>query len=221
MRLPAGVLCALAFGRLCAAQQPVESPANNARSSDDTIAAIKLVPPQDSYQPLSPAKKFRYHIVRTFDPGALVRTGFSTAIDWATDSPEPWPAGIDGLGIRFSSKIGHRLTRHVIMAGVQSVIRDDPRRIPTTATAFLPRARQAVLNTYRVTHDDGVHYRFDYSRVIAAYGAAFVSRTWHPPGYRSSGDALVNGTMTLGIDAAMSLVWEFWPVVKNKVFRGR
>lgn len=203
------LLPAIAQDRVAA--QPIAS---------ETLTAIDL-PPASSYAPLTPAEKLTFAIQRTFDRGSLARTVFASGVDTLTDTPEPWPSGMEGFGMRLGSKLGHRMAKHAIMAGVQTVMHDDPRRIPTTATGFWPRTRQAFLNTYRIRHDDGVRTHFNYSRLAGAYGAGFVSRTWHPDGYRSAGDSLVNGTFTLGVDGAMSVIWEFWPDMKKKMLRRR
>lgn len=181
---------------------------------------LPTVPPPSSYVPMSVAEKYRHNFYRTFDANAMIRTTVSTGIDLALDNPEGWTGGFEGYGVRFASKTGRRLSKRMLMSTVQATLGHDPRRIPTTADGFWGRAGQAFLNTYRSRTDSG-GVSFNYSRVVGAYGAGFISRSWHPPGVRSSRDAWMTGTTTMVIDGASSILWEFLPDIKRKLFRRR
>lgn len=174
---------------------------------------IKPVP----YKPMSPGGKLVYRLKRSVDPGTLLRTALMSGITLAANTPDGWQGNIGGYGIRFASSMGSRLTEQVLMAGFEAALHQDPRPIPVRAVGVWPRTGQAILNTFRTRKDDGVTVEPNYARFLAAYGTGFVSRTWYPPGYRSSGDALVAGTMSLGLDAGLSVFYEFWPDIKHKV----
>jgi hypothetical protein len=198
--------------------QQTTPPSLPPRDVDSPLTAIEPLPSRSRYIPMMPVEKLVYNVERTFDGGSLFRTGLAAGIDQAMDNPDPWPNGVDGYGIRYTSKIGHRLVKHVIMSGVQIALKQDPRHIPTESTTVWGRTKEAILNTYRI-YNDGGGMTFNYSRLVGAYGSAFVSRTWQPRGYNTAGDALVSGTITLGLDAGMSVFYEFWPDLKRLVFR--
>jgi hypothetical protein len=181
---------------------------------------LPTVPPPPLFVPMTPLQKYQHNLYRTFDANAMVRTTFTTALDVAFDDPEAWPGGVEGFGIRFVSKTGRRLNKRMIMSTVQATLGHDPRRLPTTADGVLARAGQAFLNTYRSRTDSG-GVAFNYSRLLGAYGAGFISRSWQPPGTRSFRDGFMNGTSTMLIDGAGAIFWEFLPDIKRKVFRRR
>lgn len=184
---------------------------------DDTVTAIQPVPPPAVYEPMGAGSKLMYHLKRSVDLGTLSRTGLMAGFTLAAHTPDGWQGNLGGYGIRFASSMGSRLTEQVLRAGFETVLREDPRLIPVTAHGFLARTEQAIVNTFRIKKDDGVTIEPNYSRFLAAYGTGFVSRSWYPPGYRSSGDALVAGTISLGLDAGLSVFYEFWPDIQHKV----
>jgi hypothetical protein len=181
---------------------------------------LPTVPPLSAFVPMTPMEKYQHNLYRTFDANAMVRTTFTTGLDLAFDNPPDWPGGVEGFGIRFASKTGRRLNKRMIMSTVQATLGHDPRRLPTTADGFWGRAREAFLNTYRSRTDSG-GVSFNYSRLLGAYGAGFISRSWQPPGRRSSRHAWMNGTSTMLMDGAGAIFWEFLPDIKKKVLRRR
>jgi len=80
------------------------------------------------------------------------------------------------------------------------------------------RVIDAARYTFTSGTDDG-KFMPAYSRIIAAYGAAYISRTWFPPQYHTFGSGLKAGTTSLGIDVGMNLLREFWPDVKKRLRR--
>jgi len=216
------------FAAIAAAGEPQETPGetNQLRPAVPVISrperkpVLPTVPPPDSFTPMTVVEKYQHNFYRTFDANATIRTLATTSLDLALDNPEGWPGGFEGYGIRYASKTGRRLSKRMIMSTVQATLGHDPRRLPTTSETIWGRAGQAFLNTYRSRTDSG-GVTFNYSRLLGAYGAGFISRSWHPPGARHSSDAWINGTTTMAIDGATAIFWEFWPDIKKKIFRRR
>lgn len=207
---------------LAAQDQPVADvePFNVVPVRPERRPVLPTVPPLAEFRPMTVAEKYQHNLHRTFDSNAMIRTTVTSAMDLALDNPEGWPGGLEGYGIRFASKTGRRLNKRMIMSTVQAAMGHDPRRLPVTAEGFWGRAGQAFLNTYRSRTDHG-GVSFNYSRLLGAYGAGFISRSWHPAGVRSSRDGWMNGTTTMLIDGGSAVFWEFWPDIKRKVFRRR
>jgi len=114
--------------------------------------------------------------------------------------------------------MGQRAIKGTIMSGVESAAGWDPRPVRITSHG-LPRARDAIRNSLMVKRDAGGQ-TFNWARLAGNYGGAFVARTWNPPSRNSVGDALVSGSVGLGMDVGLSVVYEFWPDLRRATHLG-
>jgi hypothetical protein len=58
-----------------------------------------------------------------------------------------------------------------------------------------------------------------YSRLVGAYGSAYISRQWYPPEYHTAAAGFYAGSTSLGVDIGLNVLREFLPDIKKKVFR--
>jgi len=70
-----------------------------------------------------------------------------------------------------------------------------------------------------VAYTDSGGRVFNYSEVGSSYGASFVANSWFPANSNGAGDAFQRGTIGLGLNTASNVVKEFWPDIRQKVFR--
>jgi hypothetical protein len=171
-------------------------------------------------RPLSAGAKFKYNFVQSFNAASWFRNLAGAGIDQWYGTPNTWPENWEGFGDRLGDKVGERFTRNMLIAATQSLLHEDPRPLRTTATGIWPRTSQAILHTFETRTDSG-GTTFNVAQVVGAYGNGFISRSWMPPGYRSAPDAMMDGTVTLAVNAGFSVVREFWPDVKSRLFHRR
>jgi hypothetical protein len=148
----------------------------------------------------------------------FLRAGAGGALAQWRDTPTEWGQGWDSYGVRVASRFGQNLVKQQILFAVQAIDHENPEHLRSHRHGFGNRVKDSIRYTFTSGTDDG-KFMPAYSRFIGAYGAAFVSRSWHPARYHTFGSGLKTGTTSLGIDLGMNLLREFWPDVKKRLRR--
>jgi hypothetical protein len=123
---------------------------------------------------------------------------------------------MEGYGRRFASKFAHHTVRRTIQLGAGIWLREDPRYFRSERTGFWPRTSYALTQVFITRKDDGGS-RFAFSRLIAVFGAALISRTWQPEDSRTVKNGLTNGAISLGWDVGNKVFEEFWPDIRKRL----
>jgi hypothetical protein len=171
------------------------------------VATICVLPMMAADEPGPP----RTYMQQMFGTQTYVRAGAVTAWGLITDRPEGWGRDADGAGKRFVSSYGRHMISTSVRVGVGTIRNEDQRYFPAEQTGFGGRLRHAVFSTLIVRKNDSGDRTMAVGRISGAYTGAFVSRTWHPERYQTFSSGLTSGTLSLGLDAAMNVVREFWP----------
>jgi len=200
------------------AQEPAEVEGERDRAVTDARPPLRI--PANTQYRLSVGEKLKFHVQDMYDPEAVFRSAVAAGIDFVRNDPPEWGQGVQGWGTSFASRMGQRAAKGAIMWGVESAAGWDPRPVRTTSHGFTPRASEAIRNTLMARRDAGGQ-TFNWARLAGNYGAAFVSRTWNPPTRNSVGDALVSGSVGLGMDVGLSVVYEFWPDLRRAMHLGK
>jgi hypothetical protein len=158
---------------------------------------------------LTVEEKFKYHGMKTIEPAAWLRFGVTAAFDQLRNDPKEWMQGAEGYGKRYGSAAGTNALRHMMGFGLDSALHEDPRFIRSDKTGFGARLKYALMQTLIVRTDSGGR-SFAFAKVGSAYGSNLLSNTWRPHSVNGTGDAMVRGTTTIGIDAASNVIREFW-----------
>ncbi|MBI3281506.1 MAG: hypothetical protein HYZ57_16880, partial [Acidobacteria bacterium] len=157
-------------------------------------------------------EKLRYDARHAVQASDFVQTALGSAFAQWRDSPGEWEQGARGYATRYGSRFAQHLVKRSIVFGVQAVNREDPRRIRSERAGFGNRMVDAVKYTFVAQRDDGSR-GFAYSRVAGSYGAAFISRRWHPSRLHTFGSGMRAGTVSLGVETGMTVLNEFMPDV--------
>ena len=78
--------------------------------------------------------------------------------------------------------------------------------------------KYALTRTLMARRDDG-GWMPAYSRFVADHATPLLGQTWRPEKF-SVGRGFRGGSVGLGIDFGSSLVQEFWPDLKKKIWKG-
>jgi hypothetical protein len=157
---------------------------------------------------------------RVLNPESFAKSAFTAGINqWAND-PYEWGQGFDGYARRYGHKIANRGVENGIGFVTAAALREDPRYFPSTEAGVWRRTRHAIISTFLTRTDDGGR-RISTWRFVGNYGSQFVSNTWRPPSDRGNLDALRRGSYSIGFDVASNVFKEFWPDIKQKLFRRR
>jgi hypothetical protein len=168
--------------------------------------------------PMTVAQKFRYHIRHSFDGMEAVRAVAGGAFDEARDHPAGWGTGWDSYGVRVASHFGQHLMKEQIEFGMQALDHESPLHLRSQRSGFKNRVIDAVRYTF-VASNDSEKMVPAYSRFVADYGAAFISRAWYPREYHTVRAGLSAGSTALGVDVGMNLLREFGPEIKKAFHR--
>ncbi len=167
---------------------------------------------------LSVEEKLGLHARRMVGLPAIAGSAASAAILQWRDEPDEWEQGGKGYGRRFASGLGFNAVRNLLSFGLDSTLKQDPRYFPLQTGGAWPRIRHALLQTVFTRTDSG-GTSFSYWRFGSSYGAAAIATAWYPDDQRTAARVIGAGSVSIGFDASLNVLKEFWPEVKRKLRR--
>jgi hypothetical protein len=182
------------------------------------LAALPALAQTSGIPPLDVEGKAKYHVSSAFGPLSLAETAAYAGILHGLDRPTEWGQGWGAYGKRFGSSLAGTGIRHALGFGLDVILHEDPRYFRARATGFWPRVGHAVVSTFVHRTDSGGN-RISLSQIGSAYGSAFLSNQWYPDRLNTVGQGFIDGSGTLGGVAALNVVAEFWPEIKNMFHR--
>jgi hypothetical protein len=191
--------------------QTTNSPTPSANSQTrGSLPRVSTVQPA----PLAGREKWHYYLRSTYGPKSFGYTIAGAGIKQAQGSVPEWGGGMEGYSKRFASSFSQKVVNQSIRIGLNGLLREDPRYFASGRSGIWSRTLCAAGQTL-VSHKDSGETRFAYSRFAGDFGAAYVSRQWHPDSYHTTGDYLTSGFSSVGIDAAKNIFSEFWPDIRK------
>ena len=166
----------------------------------------------NEFQPLTQAERNRRYLKTWVNPIGYVKVAFSAGIDQAKDKPTEWEQGASGYGKRYLNILGQYITQRIVTYGLESALHEDNRYFNSGKHGFWPRTGYALSSGILARHDDGSRH-FSISQVAGVAAGAFLARAWLPPSQSSASAGAVSFGITMGSNAAFSIVKEFLPDV--------
>jgi hypothetical protein len=162
--------------------------------------------------------RLRFHAGRVAGPGSVLAAAAGAGLgQWRNEPPE-WGQGGAGYGRRFGYLVAANGVKQAISFGAGALLKEDLRYSPSGKADFWPRTWNAVAGALIVPREGGGR-TVAYSRLMGAYGAAFIANAWYPERRSNAGEAMLRGTIVLGGDVGGNVFREFWPDIKKKIFR--
>ncbi len=174
-------------------------------------------PTHPSAGPLTLSEKFRYYLA-AYEPHDFARSAFWAAIAQWRDSTPEWGQGMEGYGRRFGSRLATHTIRRSLQFGIGAIRREDPRYIGSDKTGKWDRTKYVLSRTFLVRNDNGED-TVAAGRLIGAFGAGLITNAWKPSSSNSIADGFQRGGMTIGGDVIMHMLQEFWPEIRNGLFK--
>ncbi len=165
--------------------------------------------------PLTASEKLKYHLSETIDPEVLSAIALTATVEQATHDPDEWSEGVKGCLRRYTATWGAVAVNETLTAGFEVALHEDPRYYPLDGFPAKKRIWNAVKQTFITQTDQGVS-SFAYGRVAGAFATGQLSRTWLPASQNSLGDGFRTGGISIGISAAVNLIYEFIPSTRPK-----
>jgi hypothetical protein len=164
--------------------------------------------------PLTPQARLQDFLQDTFGPEALLGTAAGAGIGQARNHPSAWEQGMAGYGRRYGSSFGKHLVDHTIRLGVESVLGEDSRFLPSPRKETWSRIGHAVRQTFVARRGDGKE-TIAVGRLAGAIGGGMISRTWQPAGHDGFLDGLQSGGLSFSFDIGLNVFHEFWPDLRK------
>ena len=166
--------------------------------------------------PETAEEKFARAFRHTFSPRSLANRAALAGVDQFFDSPEEWPQGMEGYGMRFGSRMGRMAVRNFIVAGSDVALGLDQRYDRCTCTGTKSRSGHAIRRVFVARTDHGGE-AFNVSRMLGAYGTPMLTDQWNPDRLNTWGHHFTSGTSYLGWEVGQNLLREFWPEIRQRI----
>jgi hypothetical protein len=170
------------------------------------------------YTPFAPSEKHHLSFDDTFSMRFAVMAAAMAGIQQAQNSPSQWGQGAEGYADRFASLWGQKYLYSSLMFGTTTLFGEDPRRLYSEKHGFVPRFADAVRLSWMARRDDG-RVGFAYSRTLSITTARLIAYTWYPDGYSSPEKPLQQVGLSLAINCAFGVAYEFAPDLKKRLAR--
>jgi hypothetical protein len=181
-------------------------------------AAIPVIGPGQTAEPLDVVGKLHYHAKSTYAPSSILGLAAYAAILQEARAPLEWQQGGAAYGKRVGSMVAWSGVHSALAFGLDSTLHQDPRYFRSSGAGFWRRSGHALRGTILTRTDRGGETLSSW-RLGSDYGSAFLSNMWYPDRLNTVRLGFIQGSATLGFDLVGNLGKEFWPDIKRKVLR--
>ena len=172
-------------------------------------------------RPLSANQKFELFVRTTVDRSTLLGAAFSAGLDQASDSPPRYDQNLRGYGQRYGLVMaGTAISNGLKDAALPIVFRQDPRYFRLNRGGGLHRTLYA-FSRVGVARNDSGKFTVNWSELLGSFGTAAITRSWAEEDDKSLADTMRRGSISIGYDAGLNLLKEFWPELKRRLGTGR
>jgi hypothetical protein len=207
----------LAVPNLLFAQDPIAGGAESHFNATEAAANTHAdpadpptAPTAAALAPLTARQKAVRRMRRMVEPDDLIFSAAGAGIDQWRNMPKEWGQGSEGYAERFASAEGYIAAHNAVALGFDVAFHLDPRYRRMPEAGFGARLWNAVSQTFIANKDSGGRM-INVSELAGNFGAGFISNTWQPEPYSSTGDALTRGALGLAYHTAKNVAREFWP----------
>lgn len=167
------------------------------------------------FKTLSEKDKFSYTILNLVALRGISGAAIGAGFEELGNTPKEWHRDGEGYGLRAASTFGGALTRQTLNLAFVSALHEDPRYFPLDHGPKYMRLWSAIRQTF-VTRTDSGKATFAYGSVASAFATGQIVGLWQPPSNNSATDGVERGFIGLGVDAAVNLLYEFFPKTRPK-----
>jgi hypothetical protein len=179
-----------------------------------TLAAIAVAKDPDDKHPQQ-TNGVRRFVRGMFNPLSFVRAGAAAGIGQANDTPHEWGQGMAGFGRRFGSAVGRHVVGYSIHYAVATARHEEMGYRPSGRVGFKPRLQYALLSTVITRKTTTGEKTIAVGELSGAFGSGLISRAWQPASTASVSSGIATGGISLGVDAGIHVVREFWPEIRH------
>jgi hypothetical protein len=170
------------------------------------------------FRPLTQEERNALYVRSLINPWGFAKAAASGGIDHWHNKPQEWGQGWGAYGERVANIEGQYLVQKTVNYLISSPFHEDNRYFGSGKHGFWPRLEYALASSVLARHDNGRLY-LSASQLGGVAAGAFVARLWLPPSQSSAGDAATSFGITMGTNAAVSVVKEFLPDLLHRAAR--
>jgi hypothetical protein len=172
-------------------------------------------PTLQSYQPLTPAEKFRIATHDSIAPGTFVFVGLVAGESQWTNQNRSFGQGAAGFGRYFGAAFGDLVIGNYMTEAVfPTILHEDPRYFRRGTGSTWSRLRYAVGHTFWAPRDRG-GVGINFSEIAGASATVAISNAYYTD-RRTAGDAAGKFGLRIGLDTAANIIYEFLPDLGQK-----
>jgi hypothetical protein len=173
----------------------------------------------EEIKPLTPAEKMKVSLDDSFDPSAFLVAGIFAGISMAERQYTPFGTGAQGFGKYYGGAFADQAIGNIMTEGLFPVaLHQDPRYFVKGTGSFWKRTGYAISREFVTRGDDGRNH-FNTSELAGNAVAAGISNLYYPAADRSFGNTANKWGQQIALDAFFNVTKEFWPDVRDKLFK--
>ena len=169
--------------------------------------------------PLTPRAKMKVAFDDSFDPSAFLVAGVFAGVGMAQRQYTSFGQGAQGFGKYYGGAFADQAIGNIMSEGLfPAALHQDPRYFVKGKGGFWKRTGYALSREFITRGDDGRDH-FNTSELAGNAAAAGISNVYYPAADRSVGNTANKWGQQIALDAFFNVAKEFWPDVRNKMFR--
>ncbi len=154
-----------------------------------------------------PETRRKDYLKSIFGPVTLARIAAISAVNTFSNSPEEWGKSSKGFGRRLASNFGENAIKQSVTFGLDEALKVDSRFYRSKKRDLGSKVSNALLSVVTARNERGKRV-IGIPRIAGAYVSnAAAAEVWFPKRF-SYRDGLRDGTISLGINAAVNLFRE-------------
>ncbi len=168
---------------------------------------------------LTPAEKMKVSLDDSFDPSAFLVAGIFAGMSMVQKQYGSFGTGAQGFGKYYGGAFSDQAIGNIMTEGLFPVVlHQDPRYFVKGTGGFWKRTGYAISWEFITRGDDGRNH-FNTSELAGNAVAAGISNLYYPAADRSYGNTANKWGQQIALDTFFNVTKEFWPDVRNRLFR--
>ena len=178
--------------------------------ADENTAEIKA---------LTPPEKMKVALDDSFDPSAFLVAGIFAGLSMVQKQYSSFGTGPEAFGKYYGGAFADQAIGNIMTEGLFPVaLHQDPRYFVRGTGGFWKRTGYAISREVITRGDDGRNH-FNTSELAGNAVAAGICNLYYPAADRSFGNTTNKWGQQIALDTFFNVAKEFWPDVRNKMFR--
>lgn len=220
------MMCGIVLAGSCAFAQTSVASSNDLSSPDSAdvnsahfeslrTPSVRSLPDAPSARPLTDKEKFELFTKDAQSPLTFISAGVTAGYNTAEN--RVYGGGWGGFGKNYATAVAeHETSSFLGQYLFPKLLNQDPRYHASEMDGFWHRSTYAASRVL-LTRNDAGQKTVNSSYLLGALVSTAIASCYRPPRYRSAGQTMADFGSTVGGDAGMNVLKEFWPQLREKI----